>query len=359
MSIKIVGMDLGTTGVKASLNKDGVWELVVVDSLIATGKAKVVKKADGMFGKSEKHNGDELVLNGKTLFVGAGTATATTVYQPIVQSRFHDGSLLPLVLVALSKFNPEPNAQITLELSLPVSVMENDDQLETGIGGWLLGKHQYSVNGVDYSIDIINFDYDNQPLHAWVALTHNTEGRWVHPMSQEATFVVYDVGGGTFDFTTLTNYEINPQLSGGGQYGFYEAAKTLKVRLKDDYNLTFKLYHLSELIRQAAEGKEVKVFVNKKYVPHLAKDNESLVSVDISEMALSELDTMLNNVVGFVAETITTEMSEGMEIYLVGGPTNLQQVTDRFALEYPHINIEKNRHLAAMGAAIFGQMRQG
>jgi len=352
----LYGLDLGTTGIKGSGFRDGVWSTVTVETLIANQKKTTIKKTSRLTAQQGDGSVDILEYNGEVSHIGRGLTSASGVYQPIAQSRFYDGSLLPFVLVAIAKLNPTYEEQISLELSLPVSVMESHTDLLEGIGAWILGKFEYKVNGLDYSVIIENFDFDNQPLHAFIGLTHNEACLWVHEKPSKSTFVIFDDGGGTFDFTTLSDYIIDEQLSGGGQFGFYEGAKLLKQRLKDAYKLILPLYQTNDFIQKAAEGREVTVFVNGRYVP---ESNETgLVSVNISKQCLADLATSLNKTIQFVSETITTEMAEGVSLYLVGGPANLPLVSDRFRLEYPNIIVDKNRHLAAQGAWIFGTMRQ-
>jgi len=344
-----LGCDLASSGVKLAYELNGEIKTVITDSILATtsernlgeyGRA-VIKKLMG-YQPTNGATPDVLRHNGVANIIGAGAEKFVDPYQPIAQSRFLDGAdLLKLLLVAISKTNPAPHQQISLELSLPVNAIKTiqEDVLRQSIGQWLLGNHRYEVNNVAYEVDIVHFDYAEQPIHAVIGMCMNRDGTWISQYSQEAAITMIDLGGFSVDSTWVQKFQVDYERTKGDALGFYVAAEGLADTLQDLYGVSFSSFEAAKLLRSYAEGDEVNIMVGE-------------FSYQVTKEAAQSFDKMATKLMEFCRKSITAQQAKASIVVLVGGPAGLPSLAKKFRNEYPKLVVVPDRFLSAKGALL-------
>lgn len=343
-----VGIDAASSGAKVAYEApNGEIRTIFVDSILATTNEQKL----GQFGRAlirkftsyQPINGsspDVIKHRGVANVVGDGAERFIEPYQPLSPSRLLDGQdLIKLILTALSKIPLAQGQEISAELSLPVGFTRTTDPdvLRESISQWFLGQHRFEVNGQSYQINIVDFNYAEQPIHAVIGMARNRQGEWIDSMPEESAISLVDLGGYSADTTWIKQFAINYNLTKGAALGFYLFAEQLGTTLMEQYGVPFTSFEAAKILRAYAEGQEATIEVGDYSYP---VDNE----------AKQVFDRMATQLINFCRVSLPEAQAKKSVMVLVGGPAALPSLVRKFKQEYPKIRVVPDRFLSAKGA---------
>ena len=114
-------------------------------------------------------------------------------------------ALQPLVYAALATCLNGGPYQASLLAGLPVEVLQEKETVMKQLRAWLVGAHQFSLNGQPYQITIDKVVPVAQPLGAYCNFNLSYQGRWLKPAKdRQVPTIVVDIALCVYnDETTL------------------------------------------------------------------------------------------------------------------------------------------------------------
>lgn len=180
----------------------------------------------------------------------------------------------------------------TLVLGVPVDKLKGDEAkaFKREVKGWLVGTHDFIVNGQASRVTITGIQFAAQPVGAFFEWGMDDRGQWVR---SEAEFLqdtgIIDIGYGTLDLFVVSQGQVNTAFTAGDNLGMGRVAESVVEIFERMHRAPMSTVEADELVRQyvISRGKPVRV---------VAQGRE----VDITAIIKTSLDTHGSAVIDYI-----------------------------------------------------------
>jgi molecular chaperone HscC len=186
----------------------------------------------------------------------------------------------------------------------------------------------------------------------------------IHERDQEEPFLIFDLGGGTFDVSLVEIFDgiIEVRASAGdnrlgGEDFNMAVVELLKDKIGDAISPTDKNPHLFEILRATAEKTRRQLtqerMVAAKFVWNDTEYEAEITREDFEAKSKGLLDRLREPILRSLRDS-NTKIAELSEIVLVGGSTRMPIVRDavtRMFGRFPNVSIDPD-YAIALGAAV-------
>lgn len=178
-----------------------------------------------------------------------------------------------LLKVAMGLSLPQ-SCQVKLVLGHPYS----DADLAGDMAKMAMGRHEYTLNGLEYGIDVVEVDTISQPVAAFLGYVTGSDGKALPQYADllSTPVVVIDIGGGTWDVCWIEKngrtgrLEVKDHLSGSDRFGVWYALQIAQEEIYARYQIKKELVDLEYEL----DGTKTKINLDGKMVDvQQIKDN--------------------------------------------------------------------------------------
>ncbi len=262
-------------------------------------------------------------FEGTEWLVGPGVADYTRPINRLDFDRFTDSPELRATLYAAlyQIVNGGPH-RLAVAMALPVEVVQDKteaDQVERGVKSWLLGQHDFSVNGVETVLDIVNVRCKiAQPVASWFEWGLDTTGQWVKgEAALRAPTVIIDEGFNTLDVLVVEGGKISDRFTSGETLGMRRAAERLAETLAEKYAIKLELHAANDLIQQVVNHQAAHTYVQGEAVEVTPQARQALRSLE------ADVAEFVSQAIGEVAASARLLLTGGGALALAGRLTRL------------------------------------
>lgn len=249
-----IGLDPGFGNFKVATIGGGV---TVVPSVVGVGETDLGLLSLGAVGKrSRRSMPDRVTFGGVTYLVGEGVARYAEPVQRMDFHRLSDGpELLALFYATMARaLDGRVGAVVRAMVGLPVEVMA-DKALGRGtlrgLRGWMVGPHEFEVNGESVRFAVEDVRAMAQPAGAFFAWGLNDAGKWVRPTGDlKAPVAICDIGFNTLDLFAVQGGDVVGRFTGGDTAGMRRAVELLMQSVGGRYGVDLSLHEADALLRQ-------------------------------------------------------------------------------------------------------------
>ena len=344
----IIGIDLGTTNSVAAVWKDGKAQLIPnsLGDYLTPSAVSVVDKGDILLGLPAR---DRSATHPDFTATAFKRLMGTETKLPLGRTQFSPEDLSALVLASLKKDAEAFLGEPVSEAVITVPAYFNDKQRKAT-------QRAARMAGLDVQLLI------NEPTAA--ALAYG-----IHELDKEEPFLVFDLGGGTFDVSIVEIFDniVEVRSSAGdprlGGIDFNDALVRLAFgRLKDRLDIASPTPALNAIMQDAAErarrmltdqpDAEFRfVWSGQEYrLPVTQADFDEAVAPLITRLRDPVLRSLLD--IGLTAEQLR-------EIVLVGGATRMpvvRRAVTRLFGRFPNHSLDPDQAVA-LGASVMAGLR--
>lgn len=229
-------------------------------------------------------------------------------------------------------------------VGLPVELMLNKEtgkKALSSIRRWMVGNHQYSVDGKEYDVTIANVKARPQPAGSFFAWCLDDYGQWTQPLPiLERTIAICDIGFNTLDLWAVDNLEVQKRGTAADTYGMRRASEMLSRMVRENYDISLSLHQADAYIR----GLEDPLYLSA---------GEWL---DFNPFIESALATAAQNVIQFIEREWGKAKNFAAVLFTGGGA---QALSSQLRSVYEHgVVLEDSVMSNALGLARFASLRQ-
>ena len=180
----------------------------------------------------------------------------------------------------------------TLILGVPVDKLKGDEakSFKREVRGWLVGTHEFVVNGQSSRVTVTDVQFMAQPVGAFFEWGMNDVGQWVRSEDEfmQNTGII-DIGYGTLDLFVVSQGRVNTAFTAGDDLGMGRVAESVVEIFERMHHAPMSTVEADELIREyvISRGKPVRV---------VAQGRE----VEITPIIKTALDTHGSTVVDYI-----------------------------------------------------------
>lgn len=326
MTIRKIGVDPGFDSIKiAEVFGDSILTTMLPSVVGLARERKDGLTLGGVVRGQRRPEPYHIAFDGIEYLVGSGVADVTKPIERMDFSRFSDSPELRAALyTALYKIVNGGGHDLALALALPVPVVQDKDmaaKVEKDLRGWLMGRHQFEVNGVVACLNITNLRAKiAQPVATWFEWGLDNAGQWVRgPKAAKAPVLIIDQGFNTLDVLVVEGGRISDRHSGGDTLGMRRAAERLTDTLEGRYKIRLDLRQANEMIQAVVAGQSVETWVKGE-------------AVDVSREARQALASLEADVIRFVDQAV--ENAAAYRVLLTGG--GAVALASRLRQKYEH-----------------------
>lgn len=146
----------------------------------------------------------------------------------------------------------------------PVEVLQDRPRGQAALASlksWLVGTHEFRVDGRDYAVSVTAVKAMAQPLGSYFTWGLDEAGRWVRSNDDYAAPVaVADIGFNTLDLFGIEKGQVVGRLTGGQSLGMHRAAAAVKRHVRDTCGVDLSLGQADALVRDQVHGRPAAVF---------------------------------------------------------------------------------------------------
>jgi hypothetical protein len=263
-----LGWDPGYNANKLALIRDGQLETFSLPSSV--GEANRGKKdgltLGGVVRSQRRRRPFYVAFDELEFLVGPGVADYTEPIDRLDFDRFTDSPELRAAFYAgvYRLINGGPH-RLAVVAALPVEVVQNKSEalrVERGLRDWLVGRHSFSVDGVEtvITVEAVRARVP-QPVATWFDWGLNLDGQWPNSSTATAPTLVIDQGFNTLDVLVVEQGRISERFSEGDTLGMRRAAERLIRTLKNKYGVTLELHTAAELVQTVVNGQPAEIYV--------------------------------------------------------------------------------------------------
>jgi hypothetical protein len=260
--IYVGSFDPGYGGGKAVFIGPRGMHTAIVPSIVGMGDTDIGQlglSLDGDdFGRQRRRRlPDRVVIDDVTYLVGSGTERYAVPMDTMDFLRLRGGpAMRALFYDCIYRSLGAGDHEVGLLVGLPVEVLADDKAAGNTVGAlrdWMVGKHQYSVNGEGVRFTIREVHAMAQPVGAFFAWGFDDEGRWVRDADAlEADVGILDIGFNTLDLFAVSGGELAKRYTDGDTLGMRRAAEHLIKAIGESYGKKLSLHQADALIRDSS-----------------------------------------------------------------------------------------------------------
>lgn len=331
-TIRTIALDPGFGGFKAAEVQRDAVKVVTIPSVVGTGSTDLgMLDLAGVAGRRRRpHQPRHVAFDGIELLVGAGVADYTRPVERLDFQRLSDSAeLRALTYATLFDLVDGADGELNVVAGLPVEVLQGPDARGTvkRLQGWLLGRHQFTVDGHEATITIRAMRPMAQPVGALFEWGLGLDGQWIRDKADfMAPLAILDLGFNRLDLLSVTAAQINVRYTGGDTLGMRRAATTLAESVRRQHQRTLSLHEADDLVRRY-----VKTQGRRAVDLPLAGGQ-----VDVRGVVRAALDTTAGEVTAFVERTWGNGRQYS-HLLLTGG--GCLALGDRLQAQLPHATL--------------------
>ena len=255
-----IALDLGFGGIKLSeVVGEGIASHVI-PSTFGLGEIKETNSLSFGLRRQRRTEGPaEITFEGLSYVVGQDAHKYVKSPDRLSLHKFGEAEALqPLVYTALAtRLNGGPY-QTGLLVGLPVEVLQEKETVMKQLRTWLVGEHQFSMNGSPYQITIDKVVPVAQPLGAYCNFNLSYEGRWLKSArDRKVPTIVVDIGFNTIDMFGVENKQLMNRYTAGDTLGMHRVNQAVVDAVRDKYGVRMNLHEADAYVRQFLAGKAV------------------------------------------------------------------------------------------------------
>ena len=312
----------------------------VVRAVVGAGTLNGTHLSTGL-GRGKQHQKPMTVqFDGAHYLVGENVHRYTRPIERLDFQRLGNGpELRALVYATLWLTLQDDESPANVLVGLPVQVLADTSlaaSVRAQLRRWMIGTHEYAVNGVAVKHTIANVKTMAQPLGAFFAWGMDNGGNWIQSDNPRAKFAVADIGFNTLDLFVIEDGRVNERYSSGDTLGMRRANSFIKNSVKQQFGVNISLQEADALTRQ-----------NKPVLHH------SQGSTDLTPLVNQALADTFGGIASFMEDTWGNARQFRRVIITGGGAEALR---DKLLALYPHAIILPDAQTAnAVGLAKFAQ----
>lgn len=294
---RLVSLDPGFGGFKAAEVRGNDITVYTLPSVVGVGGTDLgMLDLAGVTGRQRRKNLPKRVeFAGTERLVGPNVADYARPVERLDFERLSNGpELRSLTYATLSGLLGTGQADINLAIGLPVEVLQGSlakDTIRT-LQSWLIGDHEFSVNGQAVQFTVHGIRPFAQPLGAFFAWGLGSDGKWSRSTEDlRLPVAVLDLGFNTLDLFSVAQGQISARYTGGDTVGMRRAATNFADNVQAKYNRVISLHEADALMKAYIRGRgEVRLPVAGG-------------AIDAGPLIQSALDYTSGEVVSFVERT--------------------------------------------------------
>lgn len=234
--------------------------------------------------------------DGVQMIVGDRVSEFTRPLTRMDLGRLADPSIVqPLLFATIARLlSPKEAARAPLPiiLGLPNEAFSrlHYKNLTERIASWLPGHHNFTVDDVEYEIEIAGIMPLAQPLGAYFEWGTDINGHWSAPatlLTQQVA--VLDLGFNTLDLIGIASGAVLPRYTKGAPLGMRRAAEHLITQFEGSYGIEMALHEADALIRQLGDTR-------RRHIPIIVEGR----SIDVYPHVVAAMQMIKNDVLGYV-----------------------------------------------------------
>lgn len=236
----------------------------------------------------------EVSFEGLNYLVGPNVADYVKPIHRMDFDRFTDSpELRASIYAAFYKILNGGSHLLATAIALPVTVLQNKtdaERVERGIRGWMVGDHEFTVNGVATRLTVVNVRTRiPQPVAGWFDWGLDNTGQWMQGAEAfKSPTLVIDQGFNTLDVLAVCDGKISQRHSGGETLGMRRAAERLAEIVKQRYSVYLDLLEADKLIRQVGDGEQAKIYVDGEAVVVNTEAKQALQALEADAVQFIE-----------------------------------------------------------------------
>lgn len=272
---------------------------------------------------------------GYEYLVGAHVSAFVRPVERLDLQRFSDSTELRALLYAtLHKLLGGGAHRVGLVVALPVEVLQDKaeaQRVERAMSGWLLGRHEFTVDGVAAAVEISQVRARvAQPVATWFDWGMDHTGQWIRGAEAlRAPTLIIDQGYNTLDVLSVQGGQVNVRHTSGETLGMRRAAERLSELLARRHGLDLDLRSADAMIRRVVNGQKAETYVAGE-------------PVDVTAEARQALSALAADVVAFVERAVGR--GRQFRVLLTGG--GALALAARLLQLYPHATVMPDPVLA-------------
>jgi len=251
-----IGLDPGFGGTKAACVGPEGARVATVPSVVGVGQTDLGLLSVGKLGRRRRsRQPDQVRFEGMAYLVGENVARYARPVERMDFLRLSDGpELRALFYDVIFRLLGEDEHQVNVMVGLPVEVMADRAQAQSTVQAlrrWMVGEHDYAVNGDQVTLEVQNVLVMAQPAGAFFAWGLNDQGKWTRSRADlKAPVAVCDIGFCTLDLFVVEGGEVVGRFTGGDTVGMRRAAELLINAIRSSYGIGLSLHEADALVRQ-------------------------------------------------------------------------------------------------------------
>lgn len=252
----IVGYDPGFGNSKAALISDGV-KTAYLPSVVGVGNTEIGLLDTSMGNSGRRHLPDETSFDGVTYLVGENVANYAEPVERMDFQRLSDGHELRALFYTTMHhlLDNATNKDVRVMVGLPVEIMQDRKLAKAtrrSLRKWMVGTHQYQVNGQENNLTITRVEVMPQPAGSYFCWGMNEQGRWSKGADTLRDMIaVCDIGFNTSDLFVLKSGQIVARYTAGQKAGIRRAAEQIIRIIKKNSGVILSLHEADAFLHQS------------------------------------------------------------------------------------------------------------
>jgi hypothetical protein len=205
-------------------------------------------------------------------------------------------------------------------VGLPIEVMADRDLARDtlrALKGWMVARHEFSVNGHPASLDVADVLILPQPAGAFFAWGLNDQGKWMRARADlQAPVAVCDIGFNTLDLFAVEGGEVVARFTGGDTAGMRRAAELIITTVQAQHGVDLSLHEADALLQQ----RHPRLYTTEG-------------EVDLAPLVRQTTDTVAAGIITYVERRWNKGRQFAHLLFAGGGAEALRGVLLR---QYPH-----------------------
>ncbi len=298
MDIRKLGLDPGFGGIKVAEVVGSKIRGYMLPSVVGIGTTETgALNLAGVVRGGRRRQPHQVAFDGIEYLVGDGVANHARPIERMDFARFADSpELRALLYAALHQIVDGGSHQVSLAIGLPIEILLDKSlaaTTEREMSRWLLGQHQFSLDGVEARLKVVNLKAKiAQPLATWFDWGLGLDGKWIKgAKAAKSPVLIIDLGFNTLDLLVVEGGRISTRYTGGDTLGMRRAAEIVADNIQRRYGVDLSLHEIDALVQEVVAGKRVTIYVG-------GEDTE------VTPLVRQALNTLGANVVRFVESRV-------------------------------------------------------
>jgi len=283
--VRKLGWDPGFGGNKLAEITDGELRTFVLPSVVGVGETDAGALNLAGVVRGRRRTVPYCVgFDGVEYLVGPGVAQYARPIERMDFERFTDSPELRALLYAtLWQAIDGGSHLVALAIALPVSILQDKEranQVERDMKKWLLGTHEFTLDGEAAQFEIVTVRAKiAQAVATWFDWGLDEAGQWCRgSQAMKAPTLIIDQGFNTLDLVAVEGGRISTRYSGGDTLGMRKAAEMAIANIWHRYDVELSLHEADKLVQRVVGGRDASTYVEGQRTDVTAEVRQALAS---------------------------------------------------------------------------------